>query len=79
MAKPRKKMDYQIQIGEVIDTETNLPQPKQRFNITQDQYFIIEMFADVKKDEELNRIYTINNCDFKIVPLLNINTVTGGS
>ena len=61
-------MKHEIQIGEVYDQETKSYKPKQTYIITDEQRYIIEMFADVKKDNELQPIYKINDCEFKLIP-----------
>ena len=43
-------------------------QPKQILIITHDQFAIIEQFANQRKDAELNTIYKINECEFRIFP-----------
>ena len=61
-------MKYEIHIGQVIDLITGLLKPRQVFIITKEQFAIIEMFANQKKDFELNTIYKLNDCEFKIMP-----------
>lgn len=61
-------MKHEIHIGEVFDTETNSNKPKQVLIITDEQLAIIERFAHTKKDAELNTIYVINDCVFRIYP-----------
>ena len=59
---------YEIHIGEIFDLTTNLKKPKQVLIITQDQLAVIEQFADQRKDAELNTIYKLNECEFRILP-----------
>jgi len=59
---------YEIHIGEIFDLTTNLKKPKQTLIITQDQLAVIEQFADQRKDAELNTIYKLNECEFRILP-----------
>ena len=61
-------MKYEIHIGEVIDLITGLSKPRQIFIITEEQFAIIEMFANQTKDFELNTIYKLNDCEFKLMP-----------
>ncbi len=59
---------YEIHIGEIFDSTTNSKKPKQIMIITQEQLAIIEHFADQIKDAELNTIYRLNDCEFRILP-----------
>lgn len=59
---------YEIHIGEIFDLTTNSKKPKQTLIITQDQLELIEQFADQRKDSELNTIYKLNECEFRILP-----------
>ena len=36
--------------------------------ITREQFTVIEMFADIEQDEELNKVYILNKCRFKVHP-----------
>jgi hypothetical protein len=58
---------YEIHIGEILDLTTNLKKPKHTLIITQDQLAIIEQFASQRKDAELNTIYKLNECEFRIL------------
>ena len=57
---------YEIHIGEFFDLTTNSRKPKQTIIITQDQMAVIEQFASQRKDAELNTIYKLNECEFRI-------------
>lgn len=59
---------YEIHIGEIFDLTTNAKKPKQTLIITQDQLAVIEQFAYKRKDAELNTIYKLNDCEFRIFP-----------
>lgn len=59
---------YEINIGEIFDLTANSKKPKQTLIITQDQLAVIEMFAIQRKDAELNTIYKLNECEFRIIP-----------
>lgn len=65
-------LSYEIHIGSVIDGETFKSIPDQVIKITEDQFKIVEMFADLCKDENLTSIYKINNCKFKMLAVVNI-------
>lgn len=65
-------MNYEIHIGEVWDMTNDCYKPKQIIEITSEQLTIIHTFAHIRKDSELNEIYRINDCEFKITPKLNI-------
>lgn len=58
---------FEIQIGKCIDLNTGLSKPKQVITITEDQFSLIEQFADIKKDKDLNTIYKLNECEFTVV------------
>lgn len=60
---------YEIQIGEFFDVGTQTNRPRQTMCITTDQFEIIKIFASQRKDAELNTIYKINDCEFKVVPV----------
>jgi len=61
-------MKYEIHIGERFDIEQKTTIPKQVIIITSDQLATIEEFAHIRKDSELNKIYRLNECEFKVVP-----------
>lgn len=78
MTSPQFNMEvkYEIRIGETTQIcekqdFTIKTVPKQVLLISEEQLAIIEQFAHVERDEELNKIYTLNNCKFKILPHLN--------
>ena len=58
--------NYEIQIGETFDPTTNSKIPKQTLIITREQLAIIEIFADERKDADLNIIYKLNECEFRV-------------
>jgi len=66
-------MKYEIHIGEIFDLATSSKKPKQTLIITQEQLAVIEQFASQRKDAELNTIYKLNDCEFKIYPSFNID------
>jgi len=66
-------MKYEIHIGEIFDLTTSSKKPKQTLIITQEQLAVIEQFASQRKDAELNTIYKLNDCEFKIYPSFNID------
>lgn len=63
---PFRAMKYTIEIGKAFDLEKNIEIPKQTMIITEEQKAIIEHFADIERDEELNTFYILNKCKFKI-------------
>ena len=59
---------FEIHIGKTYDLESKTEKPKQTVIITREQFAVIEQFADTRKDEELNTIYRLNKCEFKVMP-----------
>ena len=59
---------FEIHIGKIYDLESKTEKPKQRIIITREQFTVIEQFADTRKDEDLNTIYKLNQCEFKVMP-----------
>ena len=59
-------MKYEIQIGTIYDCSTNGQKPKQTIIITEEQFQIIEHFAIINKDKDSNKVYKLNDCEFKI-------------
>ena len=59
---------FEIHIGNIYDLESKREKPKQTMIITREQFVVIEQFADTRKDEDLNTVYRINQCEFKVVP-----------
>lgn len=43
-------------------------EPKQKIIITKEQLEVIETFVNTIKDNKLNTIYILNQCEFKIIP-----------
>ena len=64
------KTEFTICIGTYFDVSKGQDVPKQTIQITQEQLEIIQHFADIKRDAELNVIYKINECEFTIKPIL---------
>jgi len=58
---------YEIYIGESRDLLGN-KSPRLVISITQEQYDIIKTFASTRKDENLNTIYKLNECEFYVHP-----------
>lgn len=67
-----KVYSYEIHIGSNYEFQTLKQIPDQVIKITQDQFEIINLFANITKDENLNITYQINNCSFTIHPVINI-------
>jgi hypothetical protein len=67
-------MNYNIEIGEKyeLDNSTTISKivPKYTIRITEEQKLVLDTFANVEIDSDLNKIYVINNIRFKIVPYL---------
>lgn len=61
-------MEYEIHIGEIYEINTQSKRPMQIIIISDEQKQIIEHFANTKRDENLNTIYIINQCEFRIFP-----------
>ena len=59
---------FEIHIGKIYDLESKTEKPKQTMIITREQFAVIEQFADTRKDEDLNTIYKLNQCEFKVMP-----------
>jgi len=66
-------MKYKIQIGSIFNIEESRVEPKTVIEISEDQKMLIDQFAWTRKDENLNTIYRINDCEFTMVPVLEIN------
>ena len=45
--------------------------------ITREQFVLIEQFADTRKDEDLDTIYRLNKCEFKVIPYFNFDNKKG--
>ena len=69
---------YEIHIGKALNAK-NLSEtiPLQKIIITQEQLAVIEMFASQRKDAELNTIYKLNECEFRILPHWDFSTKDG--
>lgn len=65
---------YEIHIGQLWDLKLSRHVPKQLILITEDQKQIIEHFANVTKDSDLNNVYRINDCEFRIMPHIEIKS-----
>lgn len=60
---------YEIHIGEALNANNLIETiPLKKIIITQEQLAVIEMFASQRKDAELNTIYKLNECKFRIYP-----------
>lgn len=67
--------NYIINIGEVLDVESNLIRPKQTLIISNEQFEVIKQFANTEKDADLNTVYIINDFKFKVIPEFKINEI----
>lgn len=61
--------EYKIIIEQGRSLPDNKEVPIQEIIITEDQKFVIEQFADIKRDKHLNNIYKINKIEFSIEPI----------
>lgn len=59
---------YEIHIGKAWDMDAQKEDAKFKIVITREQFTVIEMFADIEQDEELNKVYILNKCRFKVHP-----------
>lgn len=64
---------YELHIGETFDLEKGGKCAKHILKLTEEQFFVIEQFAHTKKDADLNTIYKLNDCEFKVYPYFNLN------
>lgn len=62
------KPAYEIHLNQFWSMELERMQPGQKISITEDQFKIIELFANTRKDENLNTIYILNDAHFRILP-----------
>jgi hypothetical protein len=67
-------MKYELHIGEAmfISSEGMGKKPLQIIQITEEQKVIIDSFADMRYDKDLNKIYKINEIEFKMYPKLTV-------
>ncbi len=59
---------YELHIGSVFNMELGAEQPRQKMNISEEQFLLIETFASTFKDKDLNTVYKLNNCEFLVYP-----------
>ena len=58
---------YEIQIGKAFNAnDFNQQVPLKTIVITQEQFDIIKMFANQRKDQDLNTFYKLNDCEFEV-------------
>jgi len=65
-----KKYKIEMGISEMLDGTT---QPKHTVLISEEQYNIILLFANVEHDSDMNKYYILNASKFKIVPYFETN------
>jgi hypothetical protein len=58
----------EIHIRESFDLVNMEHIPNQILNITEEQFQILKLFADITKDEDLKTTYVLNKCSFKVLP-----------
>ena len=68
---------FAIHIGKIYDLESKTEKPKLTMIITREQLALIEQFADTRKDEDLNIIYRLNKCEFKVIPYFDFDNKKG--
>ena len=68
---------FAIHIGKIYDLESKTEKPKLTMIITREQFALIEQFADTRKDEDLNIIYRLNQCEFKVIPYFDFDNKKG--
>jgi len=59
---------HEIHVGEHIDISTGQNCPNHKFGITQEQYDILRIFANTRKDKYLNTVYKLNDVEFIVWP-----------
>lgn len=67
---------FEIRIGKVFDLEKREFVPEKILIATLNQTQALQEFADQEKDENLEVTYVINECRFKIVPLIEVTNQT---
>ena len=60
---------YELHIGVTFNIELGVEQPKQKMNISEEQFLLIETFASTFKDKDLNTVYKLNDCEFRVYPV----------
>ena len=59
---------YELHIGKAYNLETKMEDAKFKIIVTKEQMQVIEHFAYIEMDAELNKTYILNKCRFKVVP-----------
>ena len=59
---------YELHIGRAFNLETKMEDAKFKIIVTKEQMQVIEHFADIEMDAELNKTHILNKCRFKVVP-----------
>lgn len=67
--------NYIVAIGSVFNIEKQINEPAVQMLINQDQFVILNTFANQERDENLNIIYKINNVKFTIIPAMDLSAV----
>lgn len=63
----REKIKYEIHIGKKIEFGSGKEMPNQIRLITEKEFELISLFASTRKDENLNTIYRLNDCEFSVI------------
>ena len=66
-------MRYRIEIGSIMNLATQREEPRLSFEINEDEKLLIDIFASTRKDKNLNTIYKLNECEFKVTPIIEID------
>jgi hypothetical protein len=66
-------MKYEIQIGKAFEANSLVAVPEQRIEISEEQFEVIKTFANIRKDSKLNDVYILNDCQFRVVPKLDLS------
>jgi hypothetical protein len=64
--KPNTMTKYELHIGQHVDASSKIS--GQIFIITEDQLEALDQFAHKIKDAELNTVYKLNECSFRVLP-----------
>lgn len=68
-----KKFMYQINIGKKFNISEGKIEYDRTIPITNDQYDTIKLFANTKKDKDLNTTYILNDCEFTVTPYFDMD------
>jgi len=66
------KQRFEIHIGKRFNLELQEYEPMQKINISEDQFMLIERFANIRFDRDLNKIYRLNEVEFIVIPVIKL-------